>query len=98
MAQFLIQTLEHAGSGRHLGSDVMVHRVDNIIQQVDVQFLTEVQQLSGWVVGQHRHFCWHRDSEGRNNYIRFTHLEIHILLIQGNLREKLCHSICDLFV
>lgn len=49
----------------HLGSNVVVHGVDNIVQQVDVQFLTEVQQLSGWVIRQHRHFCWHRASEGR---------------------------------
>lgn len=44
----------------------MVHGVDNIVQQVDVQFLTEVQQLSGWVIRQHRHFCWHRASEERS--------------------------------
>lgn len=49
-------------SSPHLRSNVMVHRVDNIVQQVYVQFLVEVQQLSGWVIGQHRHFCWHRAS------------------------------------
>lgn len=48
----------------HLGTNVMVHRVDDIIQEVDVQLLTEVQQLSGWVIRQHCHFCWHRASEG----------------------------------
>ena len=49
----------------HLGTDVMVHGVDYIVQQVYVQFLTEVQQLSGRVIRQHRHFCWHRASEDR---------------------------------
>lgn len=49
----------------HLRSNVVVHGVDNIVQQVDVQFLTEVQQLSGWMIRQHCHFCWHRASEGQ---------------------------------
>lgn len=34
----------------HLRSNVMVHGVDNIVQQGDVQLLTEVQQLSGWMI------------------------------------------------
>lgn len=38
----------------------MVHGVHNIVQQVDVQFLTEVQKLSCWMICQHGHCCWHR--------------------------------------
>lgn len=49
-------------SSPYLGSNVMVHGIDNIVQKIDVQLLTEVQQLSGWVVRQHGHFCWHRAS------------------------------------
>lgn len=52
-------------SSPYLGSNVMVHGIDNIVQQIDVQLLTEVQQLSGWVVCQHGHFCWHRASGER---------------------------------
>lgn len=57
----------------HLGSNVVVHGVDNIVQQVDVQFLTEVQQLSGWVIRQHRHFCWHRASGVEGGGLNFNH-------------------------
>lgn len=49
-------------SRSNLRPDVMVHGVDDIVQKVNVELLTEVQQLSCWVVGQHCHFCGHRAS------------------------------------
>ena len=52
------------GSAPNLGSDVVVYGVDHIVQQVDVQLLREVQQLSGCMIRQHGHFCWHGAAEG----------------------------------
>lgn len=44
----------------YLRSHVVVHGVDDIVQKVDVQLLTEVQQLSCCVIRQHGHVCRHR--------------------------------------
>lgn len=40
----------HTSLESYLGADIIVHGVDHIVEQGDVQLLREVQQLPGCVV------------------------------------------------
>lgn len=38
------------GLNAYLRADIVVHGIDHVVEQVDVQFLREVQQLPGCMV------------------------------------------------